>query len=320
MITPSRSAGSSASRAQPCLGERPRDFPGRPRVARGGDEERVPRVPGKDVEPLREGLLEGCAYRERMGDRRLAQQFGVGQGRDRFEDRERVAPRLSDDPVPDGRVDRRSRALDERRRVRGGQPVQLEGAEPRCGDPFAVAHPQQQQHALAAKTAPGEQQRLARGRIEPVRIVHDDENGRFLGGRRQEAERRRSHGEPVARHGRPERQRTGQRGLLGTGNPAEQVQDRAQQLGKTRERQLRFRLERTSAQHLEISRRCGGVLEQPRLPDARLTVEKQRRALAAASTGDQAIELRSLVFPADQHRSNRNSCGRGRTVPGSRQT
>ena len=45
-------------RAQPCLGERPRDFPGRPCVARSGDEERVPRVPGKAVESLREGLLE----------------------------------------------------------------------------------------------------------------------------------------------------------------------------------------------------------------------------------------------------------------------
>jgi hypothetical protein len=153
-----------------------------------------------------------------------------------------------------------------------------------------------------------------------VRIVHDDEHGRFLGGRRQQAERRRGHGEPVARHGRAERQRPGQRGLLGTGNPAEQVQDRTQQLGKTRERQLRFHLERPSPQHLEISRRSGGVLEQPRFPDARLTVENQRRALAAASTGDQAIELRSLVLAADQHRSNRNSYGRGRTVPGSRQT
>ena len=173
---------------------------------------------------------------------------------------------------------------------------------------------QQQQYTLAAKTAPGKQQRLARWRIEPVRIVHDDEHGRFLGGRRQEAERRRSHGEPVARHGRPERERPGQRGLLGAGNPVKQVQDRAQQLGKTRERQLRFRLKRTSAQHLEISRRCGGVLEQPRLPDARLTVEKQRRTLAAAGLGDQAVKSRSLLFPADQHRSNRNGCGRRRTA------
>jgi hypothetical protein len=116
---------------QPGLGQRPRDFPGRPGVARRGDEECVLRFPGKDVELLREGLLEECADRERMGDRCLAQQFGVGQGRDRLEDRERVAPRLGDDPVPDGRVDRRSLALDERRRVSGGQPGQLQGVESR---------------------------------------------------------------------------------------------------------------------------------------------------------------------------------------------
>ena len=118
-------------RAQPCPGERPRDLPGRPRVARSGDEERVLRIPGKDIELLREGPLEAGAYRERTGDRRLAQQFGVGQGRDCFEDRQRVAPRLGDDPVPHRRIDRRSRALDQRRRVRGGQPVQLQGAESR---------------------------------------------------------------------------------------------------------------------------------------------------------------------------------------------
>ena len=179
-------------------------------------------------------------------------------------------------------------------------------AQSRRWNPVAVAHSQQQQHSLAAKTAPGEQQRLARWRIEPVRIVHDDQDGRFLGGRRQEAERRRSHGEPVPRHGRPERQRTRQRGLLRCGNPAKQVQDRAQQLRKTRECQLRFRLKRTSTQHLEINRPRDGVFEQPRLPDARLAVDKQRRTLAAAGPGDQAIESRTLAFPADQHRSNRN--------------
>ena len=48
---------------------------------------------------------------------------------------------------------------------------------PAAGNPLAVAHPQQQQHAFAAKTASGEQQRLARWHIEPVRIVHDDEDG-----------------------------------------------------------------------------------------------------------------------------------------------
>jgi hypothetical protein len=41
--------GLERTRAQPCLGERPGDFPGGTGVARGGDEERDLRARGKDV-------------------------------------------------------------------------------------------------------------------------------------------------------------------------------------------------------------------------------------------------------------------------------
>jgi len=153
------------------------------------------------------------------------------------------------------------------------------------------------------------------------RIVNDDEDGRFLGGCCQEAERRRSHGEPVARRGaarrrahrkaRPPGARESGGAGAGTG---------VQQLEQTRERQRGVRLQRMSAQHLEISRRRGGQLEQSRLPDARFTVDEQRRTLPAAGPGAQAVKSRLLLFSANQHRSHRNLRDSRRTVQRRRQT
>ena len=63
--------------------------------------------------------------------------------------------------------------VDQRRRVRGGQPAELQGGQVGRGPPVAVPRPQQEQHALAAKAARGEQQRLARWPVKPVRVVDD---------------------------------------------------------------------------------------------------------------------------------------------------
>jgi hypothetical protein len=133
-----------------------------------------------------------------------------------------------------------------------------------------------------------------------MRIINHSQDGRVLGGGRQEAECRRSHSEPVTRRRRAQRQGTRQRSLLRAGNPIAQAQDRAQQLRQTRKRQLRLRLKRTSSQNRETGRyRRDDVREENCLPDPRLAVNDQRHTVAAARPGDQRVELLSLVYSAD---------------------
>ena len=77
-----------------------------------------------------------------------------------------------------------------------------------------------------------------------------------------------------------------------------------------RERQLHLGLDAHRAQQRDVRRRCDRVLEQRRLPDARLPPQDQHAAAAGPRGVEQPVQRRELVSPTTQHRDGA-SAGHG---------
>ena len=83
---------------------------------------------------------------------------------------------------------------------------------------------------------------------------------------------------------------------------AVQVAERgAQQLVQRRERQLGLRLHPARAEHVHVIRAGTRVLEQDRLPDARLPAQRERTAPRVAGRVEQCADEGALSVPPKQH-------------------
>jgi hypothetical protein len=82
---------------------------------------------------------------------------------------------------------------------------------------------------------------------------------------------------------------------------------------ESREGQLHLGVDACCESDAEIGCRPGCVLEERRLPDARLASQHEHAALARPDAIEHAIDRRTLVAAATQHRSVANvwRCGHG---------
>ena len=76
----------------------------------------------------------------------------------------------------------------------------------------------------------------------------------------------------------------------------------AQQLLQRRERQLGLRLHPARGEHVHVAGSRPRVVEQDRLPDPRLTPQRERAAPRVAGRVEQCADEGALSVPPKQHR------------------
>ena len=165
-----------------------------------------------------------------------------------------------------------------------------------------LAHGEHQPDRLRAQPARHERQRLRRGAVEPLRIVHDADQRPLLRRVGQQAQR------PPGRRGSDpgRRRRAGrtraERLALRAGEPLEAIHERRAELMQPRERELHLRLDARRARDAAPRRALHQVLQQRALADAGLAAQHQRAARTRAHARHQLIQRRALAAPAEQPR------------------
>ena len=175
-------------------------------------------------------------------------------------------------------------------------------------DALAVAQAEQQHHALGVEAAGREQQRLARGLVEPLQVVGHRQHGLALGRGGEQAQHAGGDREAIGDRRRLERQRAAQRLGLDRRDLAAQVEQRREQLGERRERQLGLRLDPARPQHAQPVGMVGEVAQQRRLAHAGLAVDEQGRAAPLPRRLDHAPEPSALLVTSDQQGSAVYGC------------
>ncbi|GAA3105920.1 hypothetical protein GCM10020001_024550 [Nonomuraea salmonea] len=142
---------------------------------------------------------------------------------------------------------------------------------------LAIPGSEDHDHALGVQAPGGEQQRLPRGAVEPLRVIHETQQSRLVRVLRQEGQHRQPHQHRLRAGRGPEPERRLQGRALRAWQRGEMTERRAQQQLQPRERQLRLELDPRAAGQPQVAGRRGGVVEQRRLADARLAAQHQRR-------------------------------------------
>ena len=164
-----------------------------------------------------------------------------------------------------------------------------------------LAHGKDDSDWVGDEAAEREEQGVRARSVQPVRVVHQYRyRGRIrIGG--EQAEGGRAYREAALRAGRPERERTLQRGCLRARDLADQGQRRPQQLKQSAEGNVRLRLNPPRPQQLHAARLLLGVGEERRLADPSLPHDGKDAAVVAASLLKQPDERQLLMITAEQH-------------------
>ena len=265
-----------------------------------GQPLRPGRQPGQPVHVLvldAPGQIPGVRQREPAG------QFGGGQPPAQFDQGQRVAVGLLDDPVPDVLVERSVRGAGQQAAGRlVVQPAQREFGQPgqviRCGGRRPGR--EDQRDRLGQQTAPDESEHLCRGLIEPLDVVHHAQHRLFLGCLGQQAERGQRDQEPVRAVANVQPERDAEPAPLRLRQCAEPAEQRATQLVQAREGQFHLRFDAGAPDHPESRCLANQVPQQSRFAYPRRAAQHQHRALATVHAGDQLIQDFQLAGPADQ--------------------
>ncbi len=150
-----------------------------------------------------------------------------------------------------------------------------------------------------------EQQGLGGRGVEPVGVVHDDQDGRTEGERVEQGEQRLSDRDvPVGARGPPavRAQRAPEHPGVVRIEVADGVEHAPQQQMQTGERQFGLGFEARAAQDGEPGGggRGGGVVQQGRLTDARLPLQDEGVSASGAGIGDETVQSGQLLRTAEQ--------------------
>ena len=216
--------------------------------------------------------------------------------------------RLGHDAIADALVERtRHHRLEQHARILVLQPAEDELRQTVEG-PLAggLAHGQDQPHRLRTEPPRHERERLRRGGVEPLRVIHDADQRPLLRHVGQQAQDRQADQEALRSVTVAHAEGRAERSALRTGKALEPIHERRTQLLQPRERELHLRLH-ARGQHDAAP---GGVLrqipQQRALTDARLPAQHQRPARPRADARHQLIQRRALGAPPEQI-----ACGHG---------
>jgi hypothetical protein len=157
-----------------------------------------------------------------------------------------------------------------------------------------------QHDRLGVQPPSDEQQRVRRRLVQPLRIGEQAQQGLLPGHMGEQAEHTQLGQEPVGWAGR-QPEGAAERAGLRPWQSVEPLQDRAQQLVLTSERQLHLGLDPGATQDPEPSRLLGRILQQGALPDSHRAANHQHATTPPARTGQQATDQRTLFAPSIQH-------------------
>jgi hypothetical protein len=144
-------------------------------------------------------------------------------------------------------------------------------------------------------------QRLSRGRVQPLSVIHHGDDRAFLRGLTQQAQRRDEDNEPVRDGTLLLAERAAQRPRLRRRQPVQVRQHGAQQPVRRRERQRRFRLNALSPQHLRARRARRHVGQQRRLSDPRLAAHNHDPTAAGRRIREQRVKPSALRGAPPKH-------------------
>ena len=291
---------------QPELAQGRLDHPDQAAVRAGGDQQRAALVVAEVVERAPERPLDAGARSQRLLERFTAGPLAVGQQARDLQQRERIAGGGLHQPLGDGGCEpvglRRGQQLT---RLLVGQRLDRQQLQPRDlerGHRRAVAHGPDHRDAFGAEPAAGEQERLQRRLVEPLRVVDRNQDRLLLGRHREQAEQAGRDREPVVRRRRPERERPPQRARLHLRDVVEAVEQGCDQLGQAGERDVGLGLDPPRPQHPQPRRLADRPAHQRGLADAGLAVHQQRPALAGTGLLQQAVDPCPFAFASYEHR------------------
>jgi hypothetical protein len=215
--------------------------------------------------------------------------------------RERVAAGVGDELIPERGRQRHSAVVEHRGgavRVQARQ-VHLRDAGRGEGS-RVVARGEEDHDALPVQPARGEQQRVGRRAVEPLRVVHEAEHRCLLGRLGEQRQHSGTDHEPVAAAG-AEPEGPGQRPPLRPRQRVEAIEGGAEEQVQAGERQLGLGLDPGATHDPHAVGPLRGLVEKCGLADARLASNDQRTADAIARRVEQFLDHGLLSTPSMEH-------------------
>ena len=271
----------------------------------GRGQEQPSGLPRQGCQLPEEALFEAVHQRGGTGGADGAErQLGRRQPSWQLQEGEGVAVALGQDAVPDPRVEGAGyRRVQEPSGVAAAQPVHQKLREPgQDGLLVGLADGEHHGHGLDPQTAGDELQRLHRRPVQPLGVVHDTEQGQFLGDLAEQGEDRQSHQEAVGRGARSQPECRPEGVALRAREPVQPLQVRAAELVQAGVGELHLGLDTGGTADPAAGRMVEEELEQRGLADSGLSAQNQGPATARLHGGDEAGQRLALASSPQQAR------------------
>lgn len=274
-------------------------FPG---VVRGGDQQHHLRRFRQPVDLAGEGLLQPAGQRGGpfgQGQRaELSRPLGRRERAREIEEGERVAVRLLDDRLRDGRRQPGHQGCG-RRPV---EPSDGERGKPGChAAASTVARSEQQGGGFGSDPAGREGERVHRRLVEPLHVVDQTEERSVGAEPREHRQHPEADDERVLHAVVAEAEDRPQRGGLGRRKPVDEVQYGQEQLVQPAEGEVHLRFDALDAQQAHSAGSRRGVVEQRGLAYARLAVQEEGGAPPPSAVGQDQVDPVLLRTAPQQH-------------------
>ena len=273
---------------------------------RGRDQQELPGRRGQGPQLGDEAPLEAAG--QGRGAARTGSgpegQLGRCQRSRQLQEGERVALGLGQDAVTDPGIEGAGhRRLQQRGRIVDSQPAHPELGEPgQLGLLVGLADREDQAHRFGGEPAGHELQRLGRGLVQPLRVVHDADQGLLLGHLGQEGQHRQAQQEAVWHRARLQAEYRAERLALRDRQRADPVQVGAAQLVQAGVRELQLRLDTRRPANPASLCAVDQELEQGGLADPGLATQDQNLAAARLHRRYQAAQGIAFFSPPPQPR------------------
>ena len=164
-----------------------------------------------------------------------------------------------------------------------------------------LAHRENQDNGLGGQAARDERERLRRGVVEPLRVIHHAHQRLLLGDVGQQAQKSQPDQEAVRGVAGLQTERRAERVALWSGKVIEPIEERRTHLVQPGEREFHLGLDADRPGGTASGRASQQVAQQRGLADARLAAQHQCPAVAGPRTGQQPIQHLALVTPTARH-------------------
>jgi hypothetical protein len=164
-----------------------------------------------------------------------------------------------------------------------------------------LAGTEDERHPVGQQSSGHEQQRLSRGRVQPLSVIHYGDDRAFLRSLTQQAQRRDEGSKPVRDAALLLAERAAQCPRLRRGQPVQVRQHGTQQPVQCREHQRRLRLNALRPQHPRARRARRRIGQQRRLTDPRLAAHNHDPTAAGRRIGEHGVKPGALRGAPPKH-------------------